>query len=133
TATITVNTAMVPNGPVADTAINSRSAGCTLTGVGSVGTTAATGSGLNLFGNPCAAYGNFRYISLAADTRTGRANPMRGLPFRNMDMRFGKDTKVSGSERPITLGFSADFFNIFNHHNFTTPNLSYTSPTSFGV
>ena len=78
-------------------------------------------------------YSNFRYISLAADTRTGRANPMRGLPFRNMDMRFGKDTKLRGSEHPVTLGFSADFFNVFNHHNFTTPGLSYTSPTSFGV
>jgi len=133
TATIGVNTAMVPIAPVADTAINSGSTGCTLTGVGSVGTTAATGAGLNIFSNPCAAYGNFRYISMAADTRTGRANPMRGLPFRNMDMRFGKDTKLRGSEHPVTLGFSADFFNVFNHHNFTTPGLSYTSPTSFGV
>jgi hypothetical protein len=98
-----------------------------------VGTTAATGSGLNIFGDPCAAYSSFRYISLSADTRSGRANPMRGLPVKNMDMRLGKDTKLRGSERPTTLGFSVDFFNVFNYHNFSTPGLTYTSPTSFGV
>ena len=130
TSTIGVSTYMVPTGPLSSTAINSGSAGCTLTGVGSVGTAAATGTGLNLFSNPCAVYGSFRYIQLASDTRTGRANPMRGLPFRNVDMRLGKDTRIA--EKKIVV-FSADFFNVFNHHNFTTPSLSYTSPTSFGV
>ncbi len=130
TATIGVGSAMVPIRPVAETGINAGAAGCTLTGVGSVGTTAATGAGYNIFADPCAAYGNFHYIQLSSDTRTGRANPMRGLPFRNMDMRFAKDTKITEKAR---LGFSADFFNVFNHHNFNTPGLSYTSPTSFGV
>jgi len=130
TSTIGVSTYMVPTGPVASSAINSGSAGCTLAGVGSVGTTAATGAGLNIFSNPCAVYGSFRYIQLSSDTRTGRANPMRGLPFYNMDMRLGKDTRIA--EKKMLL-FSADFFNVFNHHNFTNPGLSYTSPTSFGV
>jgi hypothetical protein len=131
TSTITANTAMVPTGSLASTGITSGSAGCTLTGVGSVGTTAAaTGTGLNIFSDPCAVYGSFRYIQLTSDTRTGRANPLRGLPFYNMDMRLGKDTRIS--ERKMLL-FSADFFNVFNHHNFTTPNLAYTSPTNFGV
>jgi hypothetical protein len=131
TSTIGVNSAMIPTGSIAASGLNSGSAGCTLSGVGSVGTTAATGSGLNIFSNPCAVYGNLRYIQLSSDTRTGRANPMRGLPVRNMDMRFGKDFTLGESRR--RLGFSADFFNVFNHHNFSTPSLSYTSPTSFGV
>jgi hypothetical protein len=133
TSTISVNTAMVPTAAPAQTSANTGSAGCTLTGTGSVGTTAATGTGLNLFSDPCAVYGSFRYISLSADTRTGRANPMRGLPVKNMDMRFGKDTKLWRKDNPVRLGFSADFFNVFNYHNFSTPSLSYTSPTSFGV
>jgi hypothetical protein len=132
TSTIGVNTAMIPTGSITNSGINSGSAGCTLTGVGSVGTTAATGSGLNIFANPCAVYGSMRYIQLSSDTRTGRANPMRGLPVRNMDMRFGKDFSLGG-EGKRRLGFSSDFFNVFNYHNFSTPGLSYTSPTSFGV
>ena len=131
TATIGVNSAMIPTGSIASTGVTSGSAGCTLTGVGSVGTTAATGTGLNLFSNPCAVYGSLRYIQLSSDTRTGRANPMRGLGVRNMDMRFGKDFPLASEKRRI--GFSADFFNVFNHHNFSTPALNYTSPTSFGV
>jgi hypothetical protein len=133
TSTIGVNTAMVPTTAPASSSVHYGSAGCTLTGTGSVGSTAATGAGLNLFGDPCAVYSGFRYISLSADTRTGRANPLRGLPVKNMDMRFGKDTRLKGHERPVLLGFSADFFNVFNYHNFNTPGLSYTSPTSFGV
>jgi hypothetical protein len=131
TSTIGVNTAMIPTGSIAASGVNSGSAGCTLSGVGSVGTTAATGSGLNIFSDPCAVYGSLRYIQLSSDTRTGRANPMRGLPVRNMDMRFGKDFTLGESKR--RMGFSADFFNVFNHHNFSTPSLNYTSPTSFGV
>jgi hypothetical protein len=131
TSTIGVNSAMIPTGSIAPTGVRTGAAGCTLPGVGSVGTTAATGAGLNIFSDPCAVYGNLRYIQLSSDTRTGRANPMRGLPVRNMDMRFGKDFRIGEEKR--RLGFSADFFNVFNHHNFTTPNLSYTSPTSFGV
>jgi hypothetical protein len=47
-----------------------------------------------------------------------------------MDMRLGKDTHIS---EKVRLGLSADFFNVFNYHNYSTPSLSYTSPTSFGV
>ena len=131
TSIIGANTAMVPVGPVASTGINSGSAGCTLTGTGSVGSTAAgKGTGLSLFADPCAAYGDFRYIQLSSDTRTGRANPMHGLPFYNVDMRLGKQTKITETK---SLEFSADFFNVLNHHDFNTPNLNYTSPTSFGV
>ena len=84
-------------------------------------TTAATGAGLDLFSNPCAVYGSLRYIQLSSDTRTGRANPMRGLGVRNMDMRFGKDFPLRSEKR--RLGFSADFFNVFNHTQFANPNV----------
>ena len=131
TATIGASGTMIPTGSIASTGVNSGSAGCQLAGVGNVGTTAATGSGLNLFSNPCAVYGSLRYIQLSSDSRTGRGNPMRGLPVRNMDMRFGKDFPLGSEKR--RLSFSADFFNVFNHHNFNNPGLSYTSPTSFGV
>ncbi|HEY2013323.1 MAG TPA: hypothetical protein VGH38_07460, partial [Bryobacteraceae bacterium] len=126
-----VNTGMVPIAPVPSTGVHSGSTGCTLAGTGSVGTTAGgSGTGLNIFANPCAAYANFRYVQLSSDTRTGRANPLRGLPVKNMDMRFGKDTSIGEKTR---LGFSADLFNVFNSHNFTTGGTTYTSPTSFGV
>ena len=36
-----------------------------------------------------------------------RANPLRGLPFYNMDMRPGKDTRIPENK---TLLFSADSF-----------------------
>ena len=55
---------------------------------------------------------------------------MYGLPFWNFDMRVGKTTAIT--ER-FKLGFSADFFNIFNHQNFANPSLSVTSPATFGV
>jgi hypothetical protein len=55
---------------------------------------------------------------------------MYGLPFWNFDMRLGKATKL---HEKYTLGFSADFFNIFNHENFATPTPSFTSPATFGV
>src|SRR5262249_44441043 len=115
TSTITVNTAMIPTRPLADAGVSSGSTGCTLAGTGSVGTPAATGAGLNLFADPCAVYGSLRYVSLSADTRTGRANPLRGLPLKNFDMRVGKDTRIAGKDRPVMLGFAADLFNMFNY------------------
>src|SRR5262249_10502247 len=116
TSTIGVNSAMIPTSALTNANVNSGSAGCTLTGTGSVGSPAAgSGSGLNMFANPCAVYAGVRYIQLSSDTRTGRANPLRGLPVRNFDLRFAKDTKITEKTR---LGFSADLFNVFNHHNF---------------
>ena len=52
---------------------------------------------------------------------------MYGLPFWNFDMRFGKATQIK--ER-IKLGFSADFFNIFNHPQYGEPisDINYGSP-----
>jgi len=90
----------------------------------------ASGSNMDIFSNPGAAYCGFGYIQLSASGRTGSANPMYGLPFWNFDTRLGKSTQIKEGWQ---LGFSADFFNLFNHENFANPSLSYTSPSSFGV
>jgi hypothetical protein len=103
------------------------------TGSGTVGTTANAargGSGLNIFANPQAVFQDFRPVLLASDGRTGRGNPVRGLPFWNMDTSLGK--RVNIRERLDVL-FSADFFNVFNHVTFADPSLALTSPASFGV
>ncbi len=90
----------------------------------------ANGTNLNIFSNPGAAYCGFGYIQLSSSGRTGAANPMYGLPFWNLDTRVGKNTTI---KEHLKLGFSADFFNIFNHENFNNPSLSFTSPATFGV
>jgi hypothetical protein len=99
---------------------------------GSVATSLNKGTGLDMFSNPGAAYCSFGYIQLSSTGRTGSANPMRGLGFWNFDTRLGKTTSF-GPEGKYKLGYSADFFNIFNHHNFLTPSPSFTSPATFGV
>jgi hypothetical protein len=90
----------------------------------------ASGSNMDIFGNPGAAYCGFGYIQLSSTGRTGSGDPMYGLPFWNFDMRVGKTTTI---KEKLKLGYSADFFNIFNHENFANPTLSYTAPSSFGV
>jgi TonB-dependent receptor-like protein len=49
---------------------------------------------------------------------TGR-NTLRGPHFVNADISLSKDTKIS---EQLRLQFRAEFFNIFNHENFATPN-----------
>ncbi len=90
----------------------------------------ASGSNMDIFANPGAAYCGFGYIQLSATGRTGSGDPMYGLPFWNFDLRVGKTTTI---KEKLKLGYSADFFNLFNHENFANPTLSYTSPSSFGV
>jgi hypothetical protein len=125
--TLGANTGAIPTGPLPSTGLNSGigpASGCGSNGSG------AHGSGLNLFSNPAAACAGFRPVLLSQDSRDGRANPLRGLPFKNIDMRFGKRTTIH--ER-FSTEFSADFFNIFNHPNFANPALSLTNPAAFGV
>jgi Carboxypeptidase regulatory-like domain len=126
---------MVPTGPLPSTGLNhnvSNATSCS-NGIfnGSVGSSLGGSSGTNmdLFKNPAAAYCDFNYVQLSTDGRTGSANPLYGLPFWNLDLRVGKDTVIKEHWR---LGFSADFFNIFNHENFSTPTLTYSSPATFG-
>ncbi len=125
---IGTNAGMIPTTTPADTSLHGN-----VPGAGGVGTNADPargGSGLNLFGNPQAVYQALRYIQLSTDTRSGRANPFRGLGFWNLDASLQKDTAMT--ER-VHLRLSLDFFNVFNHPNFANPTLNYTNPQGFGV
>jgi carboxypeptidase family protein len=99
-------------------------------GIGTSGDPANKGSGLNLFADPAAVFADFRNVQISKDGRTGRANPLRGLPFWNLDSSLGKKTSLT--ER-VSFSITADFFNIFNHVNFVDPTLSLTRKASFGV
>lgn len=98
--------------------------------VGTNGNPATGGSGVNLFSNPEAALNNFRRILISQDGRSGRAHPLRGFPFWNLDLSLGKTTHLS--ER-VAARLSLDFFNVFNHPIFSNPTLDLTNPRSFGV
>jgi len=87
-------------------------------------------TGLNLFADPAAVFGDFRNVQISKDGRTGRSNPVRGLPFWNLDMSLGKKTAIT--ER-VSVSISADVFNIFNHPNFADPTLNISQKASFGV
>jgi hypothetical protein len=136
TNAITATEFMVPTGPLPSTGLNhnvSNTTSCSNSLFsGSVGTSVggASGSNMDLFSNPGAAFCGFNYVQLSANGRSGSANPMRGLPFWNLDARLAKTTSL---HEKTTLTFSADFFNMFNHENFANPSLSFTSPATFGV
>ena len=99
-------------------------------GVGTNGNPATGGSGLNLFADPQAAYNFFRRIELSRDGRQGRSNAFRGPGFWNLDLRVAKNTRIT---RNVDWEFSVDFFNVFNHVNFSNPSLTLNTPASFGV
>jgi hypothetical protein len=98
--------------------------------VGTNGNPATGGSGINLFANPEAAFANFRRILLSIDGRSGRANPLRGIPTWNLDLSLAKTTRVT---EKVAARFSLDFFNVFNHVIFSNPTLDLTNPRAFGV
>ncbi|HEV2386358.1 MAG TPA: carboxypeptidase-like regulatory domain-containing protein [Candidatus Acidoferrales bacterium] len=120
-------TAAIPNATLA-TAVNSNVAGSNNTGTN--GNPAKGGSGLNLFSDPAAAFNSFSPVLISQNGRDGRANPLRGLPFWNLDFSVGKETQI---REQLKAQYAFYFFNFFNHPNFTTPSLSLTSPQSFGV
>jgi len=99
-------------------------------GIGTPGNPANKGSGLNLFADPAAIFGDFRNVQISKDGRTGRSNPLHGLPFWNLDSSLGKKTALT---EWVSISIQADFFNIFNHVNFADPTLSLTPKASFGV
>ncbi|MGO9262917.1 MAG: carboxypeptidase regulatory-like domain-containing protein [Bryobacteraceae bacterium] len=99
-------------------------------GVGTNGNPATGGTGLNLFANPQAAYNDFGYVQLSSNI-DGYGHPMRGLPFWNLDSSLGK--RINFTEHKA-LDLTWDFFNFFNHPNFSNPSMSLTgSTTGFGV
>ena len=97
---------------------------------GIVGSGGNAGSQINFFNDPEQVYNSFRPVEISLDGRSGRANPLRGLPRWNLDMSFGKKTTIMENK---TLTFALDFFNIFNHVNFANPSLDLTNPAAFGV
>ena len=92
-----------------------------------------TGTGFNFFSNGRDAASSFRPVLLSADERTGRSNPVRGLPYKNVDISISKDTRIN--ER-FTTRFAADMFNLLNYVNYNNPsqaNLNITNPNTFGT
>ena len=73
---------------------------------------------------------DFRQVLVSKDTNDGRSSPLPGLPFWNLDMSLGKQTKITES---VKFTISADFFNIFNHVNFLDPSFNVNTPATFGV
>ncbi|HEX4750746.1 MAG TPA: carboxypeptidase-like regulatory domain-containing protein [Bryobacteraceae bacterium] len=132
TSTIGANDYLIPTGALPSVGVDHgvSSSTCSNSIANTLVGSSVSGTGLDIFSNPGAAYCGFRYIELSTDGRTGSDNPLYGLPFWNLDMRLGKTTKIT--EKTV-LGISADFFNIFNHQNFANPSLTYTSPSTFGV
>ena len=108
--------------------------GAIQTGAVSTGLNAPiSGTGYNFFSNNKADIVNFRPVQISSDTRSGRANPIRGLPYKNVDISVGKVTQIT--ER-LNAKFAADLFNVFNHPNFANPsqaNLNITNPNTFGT
>ncbi len=117
-----------------DATVLGGSSGAIQTGPVSTGRYAPiSGTGYNFFSTNKAAITNFRPVLISADGRSGRANPLTGLPYRNVDISISKDTKIT--ER-LNSKFAADFFNVLNHPNFANPtqaNLNVTNPNTFGT
>jgi len=99
-------------------------------GIGANSDPARGGTGLNMFSDPEAVFKSFRRINLGSDGRSGRSNPLRGMPSWNLDLSVGKRTSIT--ER-VDVRFSFDFFNIFNKVNFANPGLSLLDQRGFGV
>ena len=98
-------------------------------GVGSSGNPATGGTGLNLFADPEAVLKSVRPLRLSEDTRSGRG-ALRGLPFRQVDLTFGKATRLTNG---VTLRLGIDVVNALNTVNFVDPTLDLRSPATFGV
>lgn len=119
--------------PLVDPGSFSNSVQTGVSGSNNIGTNsdaADGGTGLNLFSNPEAVHDSFRRVLVAVDGRTGRANPLRGMPRWNLDLSLGKKTSI---KEKVTIGFVLQFFNIFNHVDFNNPSLSLTSTRGFGT
>lgn len=98
------------------------------TGAGS--SASGKGSGLNIFRDPQAVLNQFRPVQLSVDT-TARGGTIRGLKPWNLDLALAK--KFLLPKERASLGFSAEFFNLFNHVNFVDPAVNLQSPQTFGV
>jgi hypothetical protein len=116
------NDCMLPNASFANPGASVHHG---VAGTGGVGTAGSD----NIFADPAAAYNMFRYPLVAQDSRFG-FGALRGLPSWEVDLTLGKKTKIN--ER-VSLGFTADFLNIFNHPVLDDPGTDFTDKGSFGV
>jgi hypothetical protein len=98
-------------------------------GIGTSGSPAGGGTGLNLFADPTAIYNSFRPIQISRDT-TSMAGILRGMGHWNLDLSVAR--KFRFGER-VSTTFTAQFFNLFNHVMFYDPALSLQNPSTFGV
>jgi len=124
------NTPMIPTASPDSFGVGVHSGVAGSSNTGTTGNPATGGSGLNIFSDPAAAYAKFRQVNIASDGRSGRGNPLRGLPRWNVDASIAKSTTIT--ER-IKFRLSFDFFNLFNHLDFANPAPSFAGQTSFGV
>jgi hypothetical protein len=98
--------------------------------VGTNGNPATGGTGMNLFANPQAVYNDFGFVQLSSGI-DGYGHPLRGLGFWNLDSSLGK--RMALTEHKF-LDFTFDFYNMFNHANFSGGAGSLTgSAVGFGV
>lgn len=74
---------------------------------------------------------NIAAFSTPAKGTWGNAGPgiVRGPQLFQIDVSLAKNTRIT--ER-MGLVFRADVFNVFNHPEFGSPNLSFSSPATFG-
>jgi len=86
--------------------------------------------GVNMFSDPATVYSQFRPCVLGKDTSCGGYGNLRGLPRWNLDATIAKTFGIVGERVGATLSFQ--FTNILNHLVFSNPDLSLTSPTTFG-
>ncbi|HKD05704.1 MAG TPA: carboxypeptidase-like regulatory domain-containing protein [Bryobacteraceae bacterium] len=99
-------------------------------GAGVNGNASKGGSGLNMFADPNAVYGEFRRLILGLDTTGGGAGVLRGLPTWNLDATLSKE--IRGTER-IGATVLFQFTNVLNHFQASNPSLNIDSPQTFGV
>ncbi|HKV23849.1 MAG TPA: carboxypeptidase-like regulatory domain-containing protein [Candidatus Acidoferrum sp.] len=108
----------------------------TTSNIGSNGNPANGGAGVNLFSDPAAVYNSFRPVILGLDGRANDLGPLYGQHRWNLDFTIAKTTNIT--ER-FGFTFYAQFFNAFNHMEFSDPGqygsggLNLQDPNNFGV
>ena len=99
-------------------------------GAGVNGNASKGGSGLNMFSDPNAIYGEFRRLILGLDTTSGGAGVLRGFPTWNLDATFSKDIRANERFGATLL---IQFTNVLNHFQASNPSLNIDSPQTWGV
>ena len=89
----------------------------------------ASGSGLNVFGDPGAVYNSVSRPLLSVYGRVP-FDQLRSPRLWNLDLSIQKN--IAATER-YKVVLTADAFNVFNHVVFAVPSLDLGSAESFGV